>query len=45
MRSQAQTHSQIAAVAQIFAAVVSHLVLSHVLIMAQAQRKPIHDTT
>lgn len=45
MRSPAQTHRPIAAVAHILAAVVSHLVLSHVFIIAPAPRKPIPDTT
>jgi hypothetical protein len=43
--SPAQTQSQIAAVAHIFAAVVSPLVLSPVFIIAQAHRKPTPETT
>lgn len=43
--SPAQTHSPIAAVAHMLAAVVSHLVLRPVFIMAHAQRKPTPETT
>jgi len=43
--SPAQTHRPIAAVAHILAAVVSPRVLSPVLIIAPAQRKPTHETT
>jgi hypothetical protein len=45
MRRPAQTQSPIAAVAHMFAAVVSPRVLSPVLMIAPAPRNPTQDTT
>lgn len=43
--NHAQAASQIAAVAQIFAAVVSHFVFSQIFIIAQAHKNHTQDTT